>query len=149
MPTESGTPLNRRLGDLLRLQIVRFLVVGVANTAFSYLVYALLLFVGLNYALANLGALILGILFSFRTQGRFVFNNTNSKLLGRFVIAWAVVYALTIVIIGRLISFGLDAYTAGAFALPITALASFFVQKYFVFRSSARTTERLEPDILE
>jgi len=89
---------------------------------------------GLNFVLANLGAVTLGILFSFRTQGRFVFHNTDRKLLGRFFIAWVSVYFVTISIIGILGIYDIDPYTAGALALPISALASFFMQKYFVFR---------------
>jgi len=115
-------------------QAIRFVVVGLVNTGFSYLIYAILLFVGLNFMLANLGAVILGILFSFRTQGRFVFYNTDRSLLGRFFVAWIMVYLVTISIIGLLGLYKIDPYTAGALALPVSAITSYFIQKYFVFR---------------
>ena len=44
------------------IHVMRFVLVGVLNTAFSYLIYALLLFIGLGYQLANLSALVIGIL---------------------------------------------------------------------------------------
>jgi len=115
-------------------QAARFVIVGLVNTTFSYLIYALFLFIGLNFALANLGALMFGILFSFRTQGAFVFNNTDSKLLGRFFVVWVAVYLITIAIIGCLVLYGIDPYIGGALALPASAIASFFLQKNLVFK---------------
>ena len=118
------------------IHLVRFAVVGVLNTGFSYLIYATLLFVGFGYQLANFLALVLGILFSFKTQGRFVFQNSDNRLLGRFVLSWAFIYLCTITLIGRIIDFGFDAYSAGALALPFSVACSYLAQKYFVFRQS-------------
>ena len=134
MPSEAIRSMRNFLQNLDLAQATRFIIVGFINTGFSYLIYAVLLYLGLNFVLANLGAVVLGILFSFRTQGRFVFHNTDRRLLGRFFIAWAAVYFVTISIIGLLGVYDIDPYTAGALALPISALASFFMQKYFVFR---------------
>ena len=134
MMSEPIQTMRDFLGNFDRAQAIRFVIVGLINTAFSYLIYAGLLYLGLNFALANLGAVILGILFSFRTQGRFVFNNTDRKLLGRFFVAWIVVYLVITSIIGTLGLYDIDPYIAGAIALPASAIASFFMQKYFVFR---------------
>ena len=117
---------------------VRFVVIGVFNTGFSYLIYAGFLFVGFTYQLGNLFALVLGILISFKTQGHFVFNNTNNRLLGRFVLSWAFIYVCIVALIGQIISLGLDAYTAGALSLPVSVGLSYLTQKYYVFR---RTTK--------
>lgn len=114
-------------------QLLRFLLVGSFNTAFSYGVYAVMLFVGLNFAAANFVALVLGILVSFKTQGSLVFRNNNNRLLGRFVVGWAVIYLASIALIGQIIAIGLNAYIAGALALPFTTMLSYFLQKYFVF----------------
>lgn len=115
-------------------QLIRFILVGAVNTGFSYGVYACMLFVGVGYALANLLALVLGILFSFKSQGSFVFHNKDNRRLGRFIFLWVIIYLATIALIGRLIGLGFDAYTAGALAVPFSTLLSYFGQKYFVFR---------------
>lgn len=133
----------------LRLQFVRFVLVGIVNTGFSYLVYAIFLFLGFHYALANLISLILGMLFSFHTQGRFVFENTDIRLLGRFIVGWGMIYFVTIIIIGRFIAMGLDAYISGALALPFSTLMSYFVQKYFVFRANLKNAGYIRPETLE
>lgn len=117
------------------LHIVRFLAVGTLNTAFSYAIYAGFLYLGLGYQIANLIALVLGILFSFKTQGQLVFKNTDNRLFGRFLLSWVLVYLGTITLIGRIIALGFDAYTAGALALPFSVALSYLIQKYYVFRT--------------
>lgn len=112
---------------------LRFLITGGINTGFSYGVYALLVFMGLNYAISNLCSLVLGILFSFRTQSALVFNSSGQGLFWRYVGVWTVLYFSNIAMIGGLIRLGANAYTAGAIAIVPTAVLSFFLQKYFVF----------------
>lgn len=123
--------------DLLRLQFVRFVLVGVLNTAFSYGVYAFFLYLGLPYALANLAALLLGIAFSFRTQGALVFGNRNPRLIVRFAACWLVIYGFNVGVIALLVRAGFDPYAAGALALLPTTLASYVVQRLLVFGAGA------------
>lgn len=117
--------------------LIRFVLVGVLNTTFSYLIYAGLLLAGFGYQLANFLALVVGILFSFKTQGHLVFNNPDNRLAGRFVVSWAAIYLCTITLIGWIMTWGFDAYAAGALALPFSVALSYFGQRYFVFRRSA------------
>lgn len=112
---------------------IRYLVVGALNTAFSYLIYAFCIYIGFRFQFANLIALILGIIFSFKTQGHFVFQNPNNRLFGRYVISWIVIYIASIFLIGQIINFGFNAYWAGLFALPFSVGLSYMAQKYFVF----------------
>ena len=48
-------------------RFMRFILIGIPNTAFGYSLYALLIFLGLRYDLAILIATILGVLFNFKT----------------------------------------------------------------------------------
>lgn len=137
--------MNLFLGVVARAtqnHAIRFLIVGTINTGFSYLIYAVCLYIGFRYQFANLIAVILGIIFSFKTQGHFVFKNPNNKLFGRFLLSWLFIYLCTIGIIGRIIGFGFDPYTAGAMALPFSVTLSYLTQKYFVFRLSSNTTQQ-------
>ena len=118
------------------IHAIRFVSVGALNTSFSYLIYAALLFVGLGYQLANLLTLVVGILFSFKTQGHLVFDNPDNRLLGRFILSWALIYFCVVILIGQIIDLGFDAYSAGALALPFSVVLSYLAQKYFVFRQS-------------
>lgn len=121
-------------------QIVRFVCVGIANTLFSYGIYAGLIYLGLGYASANLVALMLGILLSYKTQGTLVFRTSTNRRLLRFVMAWGVIYLLNVLLIARFIALGLNPYISGALALPFVTLLSYLSQKFFVFRPSSASS---------
>ena len=120
--------------DMLNIQLVRFLLVGSINTGFSYGVYALLLFLGSQYQIASLGSLILGIVFSFKMQGKYVFKNVDNTLFLRFVPCWIIIYFFNIYILSKLLLVGFDAYQAGAIGIIPTTLFSYGLQKWIVFR---------------
>ncbi len=109
-------------------------MVGIINTGFSYLIYATCIFFAMRYELSNFISLVLGIIFSFKMQGKFVFKNNNNRLLGRYVITWVAIYLCVTAVIGQIIHFGINAYLAGLMTLPLSIGVSYFAQKYFVFR---------------
>ncbi len=127
-------------------QFLKFLLVGVLNTGFSYSLYCLLVYLGLNFALANFLAVATGIVFSFHTQSSLVFRAGGSRHFARFVVAWALIWALNVLLIKLIIDAGLNAYWAGALALVPTTLVSFVVQKYLVFASPPSTTAGARAD---
>lgn len=79
-----------------RRELIRFFVVGVLNTGFSYGIYAVGIFLGQTYIVASLVSIVAGILFSFKTQGSFVFNNASNRLFFLFVANWIAIYLLMI-----------------------------------------------------
>lgn len=134
---------------LIRHQFIRFVLVGCINTGFSYGLYALFLWCGLNFVVSNGLAFVISLLFSFRTQGTLVFRNPDSSLLMRFVMIWSVVYVLNIAFISGLMRLGIGAYLAGAVALVPITLMSYLLQKFAVFgapsRPAAADATRLNP----
>jgi len=110
--------------------------VGIVNTAVSYGTYALFLSVGLTYALASFSALLVGLVVAFRTQGAFVFDNSDKRLFFRYAVCWGIIYLINTGLIGMLIGWGLSAYAAGAVTLPLIALLSFLMGT-FVFKRTA------------
>jgi len=125
----------RRIAPLLRPQFMRFLAVGAANTGFNILVYWAMLWAGLAVSLASLASLVVGILISFTTQSRFVFDNRDPWKLLPYFIVWSILYAFYLGLIWLLMRCGLDAYAAGFLSTPATVLLSYFLQKAFVFRT--------------
>ena len=125
----------RRIAPLLRPQFMRYLAVGAANTGFSILVYWAMLWAGLAVSLASLASLGVGILISFTTQSRFVFDNRDPWKLLPYFIVWSILYAFNLGLIWLLMRCGLDAYAAGFLSTPATVLLSYFLQKAFVFRA--------------
>ena len=125
----------RRIAPLLRPQFMRYLAVGAANTGFNILVYWAMLWAGLAVPLASLASLVVGILISFTTQSRFVFDNRDPWKLLPYFIVWSILYAFNLGLIWLLMRCGLDAYAAGFLSTPATVLLSYFLQKAFVFRA--------------
>ncbi len=115
-------------------QGLRFIVVGIGNTVVSYCIYAGIVFIGWGFRWANLVALVIGIIFSFKSQGRLVFLKNDNRLFLRFLLSWVFIYVGTIAVIGHLVQSGINEYYAGLLALPFSATLSYLSQKYFVFR---------------
>ncbi len=115
-------------------QMIRFLCVGVMNTAFAYGLYALFIFLGLHYAAAVLGSTLIGICFSFKTFGKWVFFNTDNRRLIRFFAVYGGCYFINVGLLKMLTEAGLDNwYAAGLISSLIVAGISFVLNKFFVF----------------
>lgn len=115
-------------------RFIRFVLVGVLNTAFGYGVYCLMIWIGVPYWWATLISNVLGVLFNFKTIGVLVFENPNNRLFFRFVSCYILAYVLNVGIIYLHTHFaGLNDYWSGLIATPFVALFSFFYQKLFVF----------------
>ena len=95
---------------------VKFVLVGILNTAFGYLVFALLLFLGLHYTLAVILSTIAGVLFNFKTTGTLVF-----KMLGIIILRAAELAHINL-------------YFAGLVSTGICAIISFLLNKNWVFK---------------
>jgi len=118
---------------VLKKQIVSFILVGIVNTIFGYSIYALFIYFGLNYVTAVLFATMVGILFNFKTIGKYVFNSNKNTLLLKFFLVYIVVFLLNIGIIKLLKPLGYSDYISGAFAIIPSAVLSFVLNKYYVF----------------
>ena len=115
-------------------RFIKYVLVGILNTTFSYSLYSIFLYIGIKYQIANLLALAFGIIFSFTTQGTIVFNNATKITFIKFVLAWISIYSLNITLIGLLIRAPMSPYLAGAIAIfPVTFL-SYFILKVIVFK---------------
>lgn len=120
--------------DILTKQARSFLIVGLINTLFSYIIYSIFLYAGLDYKLSVLLSTILGVFFSFRTLGTFVFHNNDKKLIYRFIVLYSLIYFLNITLIKFFYNLVYNYYLAGGFAIVICAIVSFIFNKYFVFK---------------
>jgi putative flippase GtrA len=120
---------------VLKKQLVSFVLIGILNTLVGYLLYALFIFIGFNYFLSVLFATILGVLFNFRTIGKFVFNSDDNKKIIKFVFTYVLVFCINILIIKIFSKFGYNNYILGLIAIVPCSIVSFLLNKYFVFGS--------------
>ena len=111
--------------DLMRL--LRFLAIGVLNTAVGYAIYAVLVLVGLSPQPALALAFALGILWNYMTHARLVFTESarGLKRLPAYAACYALIYLLNAVALDRAIGAGLSPLVAQALLAPFAALLSF------------------------
>ena len=119
-------------------QFLRFLLVGVMNTAFGYGLFALLTWLGLAYPMAIGLATLGGIAFNFQSIGRLVFNKgAPLSRMSRFVAVYAAVYAVNIGGVAVLLRVGLtNVYLANALMILPLAMLAYLLQQKFVFTAS-------------
>ena len=119
----------------MKSTFVRYLIVGLFNTAVGYSLYAVFIFFGIHYSLAVLLSTVLGVLVNFKTIGAIVFRNDNSRLIFRFVAVYMLTYILNVMGLRILKQFSFDMYLAGAIMLVPMAIISFMLHNTFVFRT--------------
>lgn len=114
---------------------IRFVLVGILNTVFGVGLYCLFIYLGITYSIAVLLSTVLGVLFNFKTIGIFVFKNGNNQLIFRFIAVYLLLYFVNIGLIHLFIEMTeLNEYISGILVTPIVAIASFVLQKQFVFK---------------
>ncbi len=115
-------------------RFIRFIFVGILNTAFGYGVYLLLLNLGLHFATAALISTVFGILFNFRTIGSLVFQSKNNHLIIRFVCVYGILFLINISAIKVLSLFNISYGVGGGLMLVPMAFVGFLLNKKFVFK---------------
>lgn len=126
---QSSNPLHR-----INSHFIRFIIVGILNTAFGVGVYCLMIFSGFPYFVATLASNILGVLFNFKTTGKFVFENSDNRLILRFTLCYVLIYLINNGIIKLFLQTGMNEYWSGILATPVVAVCSFFMLKCFVYK---------------
>lgn len=115
-------------------RILRFVLVGVLNTGWSYVLYAGLLYSGLGFVLASLLTILLSVGFGYLTQGHLVFGGTSRAALFRFIAVWVLIYGVYLMVVELVHRFGASYYLGGLIATPVVAGLSYLLQSRFVFR---------------
>ena len=134
---ESHNPFMRLISRLWGVRILRFLVIGVINTLFSYLIYAALVLLGMHYSLATLISTVLGVIFNFFTTGRIVFRNMDNRRFVRFVLVYLFTYLVNILLLGWLVDrLGIDKLIAGALVTLPVALLSYLLNAVWTFQEN-------------
>ena len=113
----------------------RFIFVGVLNTLFGYGVYCLMILIGFSYVWATLISQVLGVLFNFITTGNLVFENNDNRLIFKFVLSYIITYFINIGVNKAIqVCFECNQYISGFGAILVSALSSFFILKFLVYR---------------
>jgi len=122
-------------------RLLRFLTVGVANTAIGLtVIFAAMRFLGLNEAGANALGYAIGVTFSFAVNRAWTFGDCGavSRSFPRWLVVTACAYLgnlLVVLMAHRLI--GLDPYVSQLFGVPVYTAIGFIGARHFAFREPA------------
>jgi len=122
------------LKKVLQNTFFRFLLTGVLNTIFGYLIFCLFTYlIGNAYVSVTLST-IAAVLFNFRTYGKLVFKSHDNSKIVRFFAAYLFIIATQMVLLKGLAYFGItNPYLAVALLVLPMATLSFIILKKFVF----------------
>ena len=129
-------------------KFVRYIFVGVINSAFAYSIFVLFMYLGIHYRFSVLLTLIAGVLFNFKTIGSIVFKSSDNKLIFRFVLSYVVIYVISVAGLDILKRCGISMYIGGILLMPLSAVVSFTMFNLFVFnkkRSGEHETKSGKP----
>lgn len=114
---------------------VKFILVGVLNTAFGYGAFTLLLYLGVHYSIAVVLSTVAGVLFNFKTTGMLVFKNSDNKLISKFAAVYALTCVIGIIILRISEILGVNLYLAGLASTSVCAVSAFLLNKKWVFKN--------------
>ena len=130
-------------------QFVKFLFVGVLNTAVGYgIIFACMYVAKLSPEMSNLVGYGIGVFFSFYSHRLYTFESKNKYQyeIAKFVFVFLVAYALNFVTLVALVRyFKVNPLYAQIISGALYVGTSFLLNKYFVFRSHGDRPPKSSP----
>jgi putative flippase GtrA len=120
------------------LQLVRFCLVGISNTAVGLLIIYTLKWLGNTDFVANIAGYSVGVIssFGFNKNLTFAYSGAAGTAAIKFLVVFGIAYALNIGLVLILVYYcSVDGYIAQALGLAPYAVVFFFGSRYFAFRS--------------
>lgn len=123
--------------DGLGTRGIKFLFVGGFNTAATYLLYVILVLVGVHHNLALTLEYLMGIVCGYVMNRRWTFaqHGTAPRSFPRYCATYVVVYLINLMLLNLLIGAGILGPMLGQFAaLGVATGIAFLLQNFWVFR---------------
>lgn len=123
------------------IQFIKFGIVGVSNTAVSYIVYWIGVNLGLFYLLASVLGFVVSVLNSFYWNNKYVFKSgTGKRSIWETLMKTFVAYAGTGLILSNALLviwiewFEISELWAPIINIPVTTVINFLVNKFWAYR---------------
>jgi len=123
--------------------------VGVSNTAIAYAIYALLVYFGVHYLIANVAAFVISVANSFFWNHKFVFKDDagGKRNLFHALVKTYAAYAFSGFVVSSALLyifidvFGVSKYVAPFFGLLVTVPLNYILNKMWAFRPAKRNED--------
>lgn len=134
------------------IQFVKFGLVGVSNTAISYVTYAFLVYLGFHYLIANMVAFVVSVLNSFYWNNKYVFKagSGEKRNLWWTLAKTFVSYSFTGLFLNSFLLklfigvWGISPYLGPILCLVISIPVNFLINKYWAFRTKSEASHAAE-----
>lgn len=120
-------------------QFFKFSIVGVSNTIIGLAVYYCLIYLNINYVIANTMGFIISVLNAYYWNSKYVFGNIENRYFMNPIIKVIISYGLTYLVnTGFLLLtiefFNISKYVGPIIILFITTPINFLLNKYWAFK---------------
>jgi putative flippase GtrA len=142
--------LDRKQFNSLLVQFFKFGIVGFSNTVISYIIYSVLVYVGLHYLIASIIAFFISVLNSFFWNNKYVFKKIDrqKRNILKSLVKTYVSYAFTGLFLQNVLLFVfidilfMSKYVAPIFGLLITVPLNYILNRQWAFKSVKGNEER-------
>lgn len=135
-----------KINKLYQNKFIRFLIAGGINTGFSYVCFAILVFITKNKEIAVTLNLFVAVFFNYNMSARFVFRDkhTDAKQILKFYLVYFITYPLNLLHLYVTVDiWGWNVYLSQLATLLYMPLISFLLQRKLVFKK--HQTQEEEP----
>lgn len=116
-----------------RQRFIRFLIAGAVNTLFGFAVYSACIVAGLPLWLALMIGITTGTAFNFFTTGGYVFRQLALARVPRFLLCYALIYAVNLQMLQWVTKLLSDKILSQAVLVLPIAIFSYLLMARFVF----------------
>lgn len=123
------------------IQLIKFGIVGISNTAISLVVYYIFMYLGAHYILANTMGFILGTINAYYWNNKYVFKKKKNeerslvKVGTKVFISYGFTFLLSTVLLYLLVDIGgISKLVAPIINLVITIPINFLLNKLWAFK---------------
>ncbi len=121
-------------GELL--QLLRYYIAGIINMAFGYLLFAALIWLGLQVYLAQAVGYLLGVMFNYVTYSRIAFTGQRGGKAS-FVASYLANYVVSLIFLWAALRVLTSPYVAGLVVTVAVSLVNYLVLRKWVFSPAA------------
>jgi len=125
--------LEMMLEFVSRSKFVRFILVGILNTVFGYLLYALFVLISVDFRVSLFLGTVITIVFNFGTYSRLVFKTNDNRLIFKFVLVYGLIFVLNEGLLILLVTHDVGELVGQAMLVPVIAVTSFILNRLWVF----------------
>ncbi|ADZ85471.1 GtrA family protein [Cellulosilyticum lentocellum] len=120
------------------IQFVKFGIVGLSNTLISLAAYYILIYIGVNYIMANAIGFVLGTINAYYWNNKYVFKKTqegNIKPFLKSFTGYGMTFLLGTICLVLLVQvLGVSEFIAPIINMLITIPINFFINKFWAFK---------------